>query len=326
MTHARDAVEGTAQVTPTHALRLALAKAGNEVLDTRLLITSIDETRVGLKDFLAQIDEHSVILLLNGLHGDHGVAIVDAPLLAGIIEAQTTGRVTGQTAKVRTPTRTDGAMCKTVLTRALTLFSTMLANEPGTCGMQGYMAGRQISGAHRLELELDDIRFRLFSLAIEMGDNVKSGTLRIAFDEAAGMARPDCGGTTAQNSPREWAAKLDHAVMDGTVEISAILYRTHKPLAEITALVPGSVIELPLSAISELALEGVNGTVFSTARLGQRYGRRAVCLTQKKPRTPAAPDIAEPESVAPPIDDLATPRPLAPPEPVPVHSAADNPE
>ena len=67
-----------------------------------------------------------------------------------------------------------------------------------------------------------------------------------------------------------------HAVMCAEVPVRAVLYRVTVPLADISDWAVDQLLELPSGSLTSVELEGMDGRVAATVKLGQVGGMRAV--------------------------------------------------
>ena len=128
MAGARAVKVGPTAMTVEKALRISMAKAGNEVLDTAIGLRSTEQgTHVpeGLTDFLP---ETGLYVMLKGPVAAVGVAIVCPQIVAAVIEAATMGKVIKREAADRQATATDAALTSVFLNHALESFG-ILAQE-----------------------------------------------------------------------------------------------------------------------------------------------------------------------------------------------------
>ncbi|MCK4712673.1 MAG: FliM/FliN family flagellar motor switch protein [Marinosulfonomonas sp.] len=321
--------EGTG-MTPAKAFRLALSKAAQDVLYLAMQVLSVGEERMKQAQLLETLDKDALLLLLEGPQGGKGLAVFDVQALAAVIEVQTMGHVTQTQAVARCPTRTDSAMCETVLDRALQNFEGHLADNPAACWATGFRFGARIENARLLGLALEDIEYRVFRISLDLADGAKQGTLLIALPAEGGS-----GAQSPDHGAKSWAQMLEKTVNASEVEISAVLHRAQVPLSVVRGFKPGDLVPVPVSAMSEVLMEGSDGRIVGRARLGKQHGFRALRMTDGAVVAPldvvssagaALPDILEQPTMAPLGDiDAAPDFPMAPMDDLPTGDAIDIP-
>ncbi len=96
------------------------------------------------------------------------------------------------------------------------------------------------------------------------------------------------GGAAAPEAPA-----FAPAVQNLTAVLDAVLGRVQMPLERALALAPGDALELPLSALEDVSLVGLDGVCYARARLGQARGVRAVRILAIAPGDGARTALAE---------------------------------
>jgi flagellar motor switch protein FliM len=110
----------------------------------------------------------------------------------------------------------------------------------------------------------------------------------------------------------DWDQSLSASVMRAPASLRAELGRVTMPLSKVLELGVGGALTLPLSALEEVQLAALDGTVQAVGRLGQSRGMRAVRLTSwPNGKTPnpimsemAAPSAAKLDALPQVIDDV----------------------
>ena len=287
-------------MSPAKAFGLAISKAAEDELHLATKVLSVKEERLGLNQILERLTGDVLIMELEGVGGNKGVAIFDIQLLAAVIEVQTTGRVSTAEATARRPTRTDSAMCEAVLDHVLQAFETNLAEEAGAKWSAGYHFRKQIENTRLLGLALDDVSYRFFRITIDLADGAKQGEMLVSLPAvAANPSQATKGGSV------DWATALERNVYASHADIQAILHRLQVPLSSVKGYKPDDLLTIPKSAISGVSMEGADGVVVGHARLGQQNGFRALRVSNEAVKV--GPDIAPPSATMMDITPEAEP-------------------
>lgn len=260
-------------MTPAKAFRLAVSKAAQVELGLAARVQTINETRLEHAQLLEALDADTLLLMLEGPHGAAGVAVVDIEIISALIEVQTLGLVIASPAIKRPPTRTDSAMCEAVLDQILQRFEVYLAEGSAAAWATGFRFEKRINSVRLLGLALADVPYRVFHLQLDLADGAKNGVLQIVLPaDGVVLDKPD------GEAGSGWMQALEKNVGASHVEISAVLHKVQMSLAEVQALRPDGLINVPKAAIADIFMEGSDGTVVGRARLGQQNGHRALRL------------------------------------------------
>lgn len=268
-------------MTPAKAFRLAVAKAAQIELGLPVQVLTVKEAQVSHAQLLENLDADSLLIMLEGPQGSIGVAVMDIQVVSALIEAQTLGHVIASEAIKRKPTRTDSAMCEAVLNQILQRFETYLADSSSADWATGYRFDKHIGDVRVLGLALADVPYRTFHLELNLSDMAKQGVLQIIL--LANAVRQD----QAESDPgADWSQALGENIGESQAEVVAILHRLQMTLAEVQALKPDDIIMVPKSAVSEIVIEGSDGVVVGSARLGKQNGNRALRIIDTTAETP----------------------------------------
>lgn len=276
---AQTARVGVASDPGLRPLATAAARAADAVLGLPLAVTGLRSSTVTLADLPELIEERALIALIEAPGERLGLAILSGGLVAAVIEMLTSGRLAPGEPGARRPTRTDAALSSGLIERILTETDTAAGDgdTPWTNWEAGFRYASSVEDARLLPLILDDTRYRFLSAGLTLGvAGERKASLAFALPErrAAGQAL----GTAARDGAL-WQQELAGAVMGAEAEVTAILARFTRPLAEVVALQPGALLPLPEDALGNLRIEGRDRRLLSRARLGQFRGYLAVRLT-----------------------------------------------
>lgn len=273
---------GTARRAPAHgtvraedALRLAISRAGQDAARVALAGGTIRSDSVAVSGLGPALPQGGLWVLLQGPQRMRGVIGLDAGLLAGLIEALTTGRVSGVAGPARTATQTDAVIMRRFLTVLVDTLARRLEGQPAADWATGYQPRDRVTDAARLPHLLPDMPYRALSCDVDMSDGVRSGHLVLALPEPTPVAQAD-NPRAAERAA--FTAALARVLADAPAELEAVLYRMTLPLDAVAGLAPDMVLPIPRHALMEVALEACDGRVAALGRLGQSRGSWAVKL------------------------------------------------
>ena len=264
------------RVTPELALRLAVARAGDDCMEMEVIATSVEMSRSVLTPLVEGIEEHSLLALLQGECGRLGLALFNPQLMAALIEKQTTGRVVPSPAAPRAPTRTDAIMCVDFCNAILDRFhaETLEASLPVAPALAGFQYAMALEDPRAIQMALEDIPYRVFHVTIDLERKSKEGQMTLVMPYDLPRAKPATGACDAGDQEGAMA----EIAMDTQTDMNAVLHRVEMTLADVTALTVGAQISVPRDAVVRVMLEDIFGEKISLGRLGATAGHRAVCV------------------------------------------------
>jgi flagellar motor switch protein FliM len=263
---------------------LALARAAQEELAVALRLNDFRLERRSLGELVEMLPETALICALDEGSGEAtGVAVLDAVVMAGMVEAMTTGVVTpADRMSGRRPTRTDAALLAPVLDRALAALEAGAA-EAGLGDLaRGFRFAATVDGARGVSLLLEDVPYRLLAAELDLEAGARQGALLLAFPE--GRATTALAPPAARDA--DFAAALAQQVGSAEARLDAVLLRLTLPLGTVMDLQVGQELFLPRADIARVFLEGLDGRRVATGKLGRNGNLRAVRL-QSEAETPA---------------------------------------
>lgn len=277
-------------MSPRKAFRQALAMAAQDLMEMPLSVPDSSESRVSLSDLPDVLEDRALLAILDGPGESQGLIALSPPVLAGVIEMQTMGRLGVGAVLPRKPTRTDAAMVAEFVDRVLSEAEALLTDRADMTWAGGFRYGSWLEDPRPLGLILEDTSYRLFLMSLDMGlAGTRRGTIVLALpaerriaprrDEATADRGTSAAREAEVMAARDWAARIEQAVTRSEVRIDAVLHRIRLPLGEVMTLAPGMVMEIPMDALERLSIEGADGRAVARGRLGQATGQRAVRLT-----------------------------------------------
>ena len=287
---ARDGSDARA-MSPAKALRLAVARAADTLLDLALTVATVEQRRVSLAQVAETVADEGLILLLDGAGGARGGLALDAQMMAALIEVQTTGKVRSGAAPARRATRTDAAMVAPLVDAVLDgVDSEMLAEVEGYVP-RGFRFGDRVEDRRALGLLLDAPDFDVFRVTADLGPGVRTGRLDLLVPARRPLAaktgtRTDVGGPAR--------ALMSDVALGAPVVLDAVMARITLPLREACALSRGQVLALTPESLGAIQVTGAGAHLVAEARLGQLNGWRALRLVSSA-AAPLPDAKAEPE-------------------------------
>lgn len=259
---------------------LALARAARDGMALVLQVAKLAVARRSLAELLELAPERALIAVLEGPGDALGVVCLSPPVLAGLIEAQTLGKVSGGAVAVRKPTRTDAAMVAVFLDQALAGMEAALEEEADLVWAGGFRYASFLEDPRPLGLMLEDVAYRVFEAEVALGGGVKSGVMLLAVPADGRGRRPKRHGIAVAQPAAgvEFTAALGAQVMVSDCTLQAVLARVTVPLSAVMGMQVGVTVPLGTAALDQIDLEGMDGRKLGLGKLGQNRGMRAVRL------------------------------------------------
>lgn len=267
---------GPDQAALERVVALSLARAGQDELGASLRLARLRQDRRALAEVVDTLPEPALILVLDDKAGEGlAAAVIDAALMAGMVEAMTTGTVTPGEAAARRPTRTDAALLAPVIDRAMAALEVAAAEAGLVALARGFRFASVAEGGRALSLLLEDGFYRLLAVEVDLAAGARLGQLWLALPEA----RPAVIPKVADSASLRFRADLQAQVEGAQVRLEAVLHRLTLSLGQVMALQAGQILALPQADVARIAVEGMDGRPVATARLGRHGSMRALRLT-----------------------------------------------
>ncbi|WP_146587240.1 FliM/FliN family flagellar motor C-terminal domain-containing protein [Puniceibacterium confluentis] len=295
----RRALESRA-MSPAKALRRALSRTSDTLWDLPLVTQGVQQEVLDQDGSLELLAPGALVLLLEGPDGVRGLASVDREVMTALIEVQTISRVTRMPIEDRALTPTDAAMMAPLIDGTFERFEANLAGHPDLGQLGGYRYGALVEDARTAGLLLEAASFRTFRITVDLATGTRRGEILFILPVRAAEvaeAAPD----SAQPGRHEQRMMLVPA------RIEAVLARIRMPLSRASALRPGDLLELPVSALNSAELIVGRGHGLAFGRLGQMNGFRAIRLQPPKTlsQDPGTTVTAAAETPTPPAPQQA---------------------
>ncbi|QOL80996.1 flagellar motor switch protein FliM [Pseudooceanicola spongiae] len=261
-------------MSPEKALRIALSKSADDLLDLPLVVISTSYEFVSAENFAGMLTDDDLLMLLDGLGGTSGAVTLDLQATSALVEQSTMGRVSPLAAEPRATTATDAALVAPLLDDVLLRASLMLEGDPAADWLSGYGFGVRIENKRLLGLALSATEFHVFRIQVDLA-GLKQGQIMLALPDREAIEDE----ASLQEGAERDRSNISAAVMSAPAVIDAVLLRLSMPLSHVTRLKPGDLIPVPQEALSNTRLEIGRGQCLGKVRLGQVNGFRAVRLT-----------------------------------------------
>lgn len=262
------------------ALRVAFGRMAADCPGLEGMVSQVSLQNASLAEVIEQAEPGMFLALLEGQKEGMGLVMICPVTLAGMIEAQATGRVDSSLPPRRKPTRTDASLIAPMIEAFLRQVEARCATLPQADLVSGFDYGSFLDDPRPLGLMLDDGDYLTIRLQVSLGAGAKKGEwiLVVPLGEPTRL-RDGNEGHAAETASRDWEARLEATVRKSPVHLEAVLCRIQMPLTEALRLRPGDLLRLPDSALEALALESITHQPLGIGRLGQARGQRAVRLT-----------------------------------------------
>jgi flagellar motor switch protein FliM len=298
--------------TPAKAAATAVGRAADRLYGLAVQPVHVVPGVMTLAELPELLPELPLVAVLQG-PGDHLGAIALCPqTVASLIEIQALGRVTARILERRRPTRSDAMLCADFINLLLTELSAETEGLDGFQGIGGYRFLTHLDDPRPLALMLEDKPLRSLSFDLRMGvPDTRDGKILLVLPQArkATAPKPQPALAPVPAKPVAPRASLGGTVQQAPVDVLGILCRRKVSLAELRALAPGRVLQLPRACLTDARLETADGQVLAAGKFGESEGCHAIRL-----RDLTAPPVAEPATpiTAPPPADLSKPDPFRP--------------
>ncbi len=251
-------------------LGVVFPRSADQLLELQVDIRSVGFGQLDQAAVVTALKENDLICRMTRAGSNTGLVVVDPPLLSALIEIQTLGKVTDAPPNERSATRTDATVVGDILDRWLS-DAASAAKEQGLTPellTNGYARVDGLLDLRAIDLTLDPGQYGSMSVTMALGGDIKAGTLTF-YAPVSTASQDDTFGSTLGH-------QLRPHLLDAPVEMTAVLARTSRSLDEVMSLNAGDVFPVLSEQLQSVRLETGNGTLVTTARLGQIGGNRAV--------------------------------------------------
>lgn len=261
------------------ALRVAFGRMAAQIHGLDATVTAVETRSAALAELLDLMETGMFLAVLEGPGERMGLVMACPMVLAGMVEAQTTGRVEETVPPKRKPTRTDAALMSPMVDRFLRLVEQRCGDLPQSGLVSGYVYGSYLDDPRPVGMMLDDGLFQVIHLRVSLGFGAKEGDWFLVLPDPAQDSARAVAAQSEMDAESDWQERLSVAVQGSAVEVTAVLGRVQIALSDALRLRPGDIVQLPETALESLSLQSINHDPLGIGRLGQARGQRAVRLT-----------------------------------------------
>lgn len=256
------------------AWKLAFARHARDIFGLQCDFAAHHLRGATLPELLEILPEYALLLVLEGPAEALGLCVMSAPLMSGLAEVMTMGRLAHREAVPRRPTRIDAAMLAPFVDETLEQLEYLLAQDDALIWASGFRFSSFVEEPRPLGLILEDVGYNLLQASLVLDGGARQGELLLLLPAAGKGARPK----RAENALGDMAftLALGQQVEHCAVELDAVLSRLRLPLAEVGAWKPGDWLHLPQADLGAVELCPQDAGPILTAHLGQHRGMRAL--------------------------------------------------
>ncbi|MEM8555668.1 MAG: FliM/FliN family flagellar motor switch protein [Pseudomonadota bacterium] len=293
------------EITPAKSMRLAAAKAGQDVLSQPVMGSGVEELQAVTQKLAELLPEGGMTMFMRGPEATTGLIALDRNAVAAVTEALTKGKINEKPAPDRKLTTTDGFVCRGFLESFLKMFVQRLAGQLSAPWAQIYEIDEMIQDLRRLPLMLHDVAYRVLTMDCDFGNGAKIGQICMVFpwDTGEVVDNPD-EPAKEELSEEELQQRAENALLPVELELEVILAQLEMTVGQLDALQPGDLIPVARSDLQVVRLIHECGTVVAVGELGESMGEQCVRLLaapgEDVERFATAPD--EPAPPPPPVD------------------------
>lgn len=263
------------EMSPSKALRLALAKAASAQFELPLVVRMVEHETVALTGIELLAGDDGLLILLDGLDGPPGAIKLDLQFVMALIEVQLMGEVRQGDAKPRPFTPTDAAIVQPLMNAVLEGYAEQVNACERMPDVARFRFGDRVENGRALALALWAPDYDLYRLNVDFGPGAKTGVMELILPERPPEPEAETQDGTAL------ARKLEENAMNAPVMLDAVLAPLRLPLDEICGWAPGTVLKLSPETVTGARVIGAKGHKVAPATLGQLNGFRAVRMVLK---------------------------------------------
>ena len=303
--------------TPAKAAATAIGRAAERLYGLGIASVKVAQGVMTLAELPEVLPDLPLVVMLQGPGDNLGAISLCPQTVASLIEIQALGRVTARPLERRRPTRSDATLCADFINMLLTELAAETDGLDGFQGIAGYRFLTALDDPRPLALMLEDKPLRSLTFDLRIGDtDLRDGQVLLVLPQARKQPVPK-----PQSAPAPVATpvatvvkpSLGAPMQQASVEVVGVLCRRKVSLAELRALAPGRVLQLPRACLTDARLETADGQILAAGKFGEAEGCHAIRLRDRD--AAPVPETAAPASATPmphPPEDLAQPDPFRP--------------
>ncbi len=270
--------ESTGSRSAAAALRLAMARAADDLFDLAVSVIGIIHSRVQQKALASHMAADRLLILLDGPDGATGAVAMDRAFLVALIQQQTMGQLTGGKPDDRPFTATDAALTAPLIDTMLARAAKLADNQLDVQCLSGYRFGAKAEDSRTVLLAFEADRFRVFDLTLEFGGGPQQGNFCLMLPEPPCATDSSAIGEGAEDKPN-----LGQAIELARADLKAVICQMKVPLAALSDMQPGDLLPLVQDHLARTELVTICGKKVAAGRLGQVNGMRALRLNETLP-------------------------------------------
>lgn len=218
-----------------------------------------------------------------------GLLAIDTDLAYHLIDLMLGGDpTTAPVPTTRTFTSIDMALCKLHLDALLAAFGAAVGTVVGRPVTKKMTVTDQRQNISQMRFAPDYVDLLLFNISLDIGEAARTGNFSLLMPLATlDVIRASTQEGTIDKNDRPddlWRIQMRRAAANSPVMVTAVLHRHSFTVAEIEALRPGDVIEIPPTAPEEIDLTikqpGDKTAVIATGKLGAYKSSKVVKLDE----------------------------------------------
>ena len=242
---------------------------------------------------LVSLPEQGLLAVVEDAEGLRGLIALGPGLVDALVEVQTTGRVEPTEMPPRPVTRIDEALARDFIDLALAALGREIAGVAGRDWPARLSYASRIKDRGQVNLLLPERGYRGLSVDIGFDGVARRAAfiLVLPVEQDAQAAAPDA----PRPADAAWIAARTRLIDGLDLPVEAVLMRLRRPLAEVERMAVGDLLRFDPADLQAVTLEVQGGRALAIGRLGQKGGRRALCLAGRGPGATApaaAPELA----------------------------------
>lgn len=268
-------------MTLQKALRLALAKVADSLLDMPMAVIGAVVQPVDGDEIEAIFEEGKLLLLMDGPARAIGAVMIDPIIVGALIQQQTLGTVMADLGDTRAMTRTDAAICAPLIDTLIARAAPILDDENDCALIDKFTFGAKAEDARTLALSLDASDYVSIKLTVDVARGVRQGDITLVLPSLAARSEArDDGGLDDDEVLAPPGPDLTKMVMGLNAELEMVVCQVHVPLHKMRALSVGDTVDIVPGTFPSVQITTRMGRVLGRGLVGHVDGVRAVRPTR----------------------------------------------
>ncbi|APE43844.1 hypothetical protein BOO69_10780 [Sulfitobacter alexandrii] len=272
-------------MTLAKALRLGLAKTGDDLMGLTLAALSIRVEEVAGDALETCFDGEYLLMLLDGPGGRPAAAALDPQLVGALIQQETMGQVLPDLGgPPRAMTNTDAAVTAPFVDGMISRAACLPDDAQERQLIEGHRFGSRVDTPRLLSLALEEPRYRMIRIAVDIAGGVRQGHMLLCLplpEEAPVTGTVDTTSDAGSN-PAARPRTLGDGALLLNVDLTVALARLRLPLARLSALRVGELLPLDSARFDLAEVLSPAGGRLVRGVLGQIDGCRALRIVPEE--------------------------------------------